>query len=72
MRKELKQKLEQKKQELTQEVSLWKDNLKEQYKKRFPRPSLDKPTNHLLDDNQEDINAQSTKTTRLILKFWLI
>jgi len=72
MRKELKQKLEQKKQELTQEVSLWKDNLKEQYRKRFPRPSLDKPTNHLLDDNQEDINAQSTKTTRLILKFWLI
>ena len=72
MRKELKQKIEQKKQELTQEVSSWKNNLKEQYRKRFPKPSLDKPTNHLLDDNQEDINAQSTKTTRLILKFWLI
>ena len=72
MRKELKQNREQKKQEFAQSFQWRKENIKEKYRERFPKPKLDKPTNHLLDDNQEDINAQSTKTTRLILKFWLI
>ena len=72
MRKELKQNFEQKKLELAKEVYIWKENLKEKYKERFPKPKLEKPTDHLLDDNQEDVNAQSARTTRLILKFWLI
>ena len=72
MRKELKQKFEQKKQKLSQNVYIWREHFEEKYRERFPKPKLDKPTNHLLDDYQEDVNAQSAKTTRLILKFWLI
>jgi hypothetical protein len=49
-----------------------KEDMEEKYWKRFPKPKLEKPTDHLLEKNSEDVNAQSTKTTRLILKFWLI
>jgi len=72
MRKELKQKREQKKQELSENVYSWKEDLKEKYRKRFPKPNLEKPETHLLEKNQAEVNAQSAKTTRLILKFWLI
>ena len=72
MRKELKQNWEQTKQNFAQSFQGWKENLKDKYRKRFPKPELDKPTNHLLSINQDDINTDSTKTTRLILKFWLI
>ena len=72
MWKELKQKWEQKKEELSQDVYEWKENIKEKYRERFPKPKLEKSTDHLLDDYEGDINTQSTKTTRLILKFWLI
>lgn len=72
MRKELIQNLEQKTHDFTDKMYSRKEELKEKYRKRFPKPKLEKSTNHLLDNNQEDINAQSTKTTRLILKFWLI
>jgi hypothetical protein len=33
---------------------------------------MERSTEHLLEKNPEDVNAQSTKTTRVILKFWLI
>lgn len=72
MREALKQKLEEKKQSLSQKFDGWKENLKEKYRERFPKPKLDRPTDHLLEKDQADVNAQSTKTTRLILKFWLI
>ncbi len=72
MRKELKQKREQKTQELSKEVYNWKENLKEKYRERFPKPKLDRPTDDIIEKDQTDITAQSTKTTRLILKFWLI
>lgn len=72
MRKELIQNLEQKTHDFTDKMYSRKEELKEKYRKRFPKPKLEKSTNHLLDNNQEDINAQSTKATKLILKFWLI
>ena len=72
MWQELKQKRELKKQELTQEISWRKEDLKEKYRKRFPKPNLERSTSHLLTTNQEEVNAQSARTTRLILKFWLI
>ena len=72
MLKELKQNREQKTQKLANDFQWWKQNIKEKYGKIFPKPSLEKPTNHLTDNNQIEITAQSTKTTKLILKFWLI
>ena len=72
MLKELKQKREQKRDDLSKKVYLWKEDLGEQYRKYFPKPKMEKSTNYLLEDNQEALNAESTKTTRLILKFWLI
>ena len=72
MRKELKQKREQKKQEMSQEVYERKENIKEKYRERFPKPKLEKSTDNIVEKNQVDITAESTKTTRLILKFWLI
>jgi hypothetical protein len=72
MWQELKQKREQKKQQLSQEVYGWKEEIKEKYRKRFPKPDLEKPETHLLEENKEEVTAQSAKTTRLILKFWLI
>ena len=72
MWKELKQKREQKKQKLSEDVYSWKEDLKEKYRKRFPKPNLEKPETHLLEENQAEVSAQSAKTTRLILKFWLI
>ncbi len=72
MLKELKQNREKKKQNFAQTFQEWKENVKEKYAKRFPTPKLDKPTTHLLEKNQDEITLQSAKTTRLILKFWLI
>lgn len=72
MLKELKQNREKKKQNFAQTFQEWKENIKEKYAKRFPTPKLDKPTTHLLEKNQDEITLQSAKTTRLILKFWLI
>lgn len=72
MLKELKQKREQKRDDLSKKVYLWKQDLGEQYRKYFPKPKMEKSTSYLLEDNQEALNAESTKTTRLILKFWLI
>lgn len=72
MLKERKQKREQKKENLAQKINTWKESIKEKYRERFPKPKLDKPTNHLAEKNQEKIIEQSTQTTRLILKFWLI
>lgn len=72
MLKELKQNREQKKWELRQSFQWRKENFKRKYRERFPKPNLEKPEAHLLEENQAEITAQSTKTTRLILKFWLI
>ena len=72
MRKELKQKREQKRQEMSQNVSEWKESIKEKYRERFPKPKLEKPIENITEKGQEDVTSQSTKTTRLILKFWLI
>jgi len=72
MRKELKQKREQTKQNFAQSFQGWKEDLKERYTQRFPKPKMDKPTDNLLRTNPDGITIESTKTTRLILKFWLI
>lgn len=72
MREELKQNREQKKQEFAQSFQWRKEDIKEKYRKRFPKPNLEKPETHLLEENKEEVTAQSARTTRLILKFWLI
>ena len=72
MWKELKQKREAKKQSMQESFHAWKENIKDKYGKRFPKPKLDKPTDHLISVNQTSITAESTKSTRLIFKFWLI
>lgn len=72
MRKELKQNWEQTKQNFAQSFQGWKEKLKEKYTQRFPKPKMDKPTDNLLRTNPDGITIESTKTTRLILKFWLI
>ena len=72
MLKELKENREQKTQKLSNDFQWRKERVKEKYGKLFPKPNLEKPTTHLLDNNQIEITAQSTKTTKLILKFRLI
>ena len=72
MWKELKQKREEKKQRMQEDFHAWKEDIKERYGKRFPKPKLDRPTTNLIEANQDDISNQSTKTTKVILKFWLI
>lgn len=72
MWKKLKQKREEKKQVMQKEFHIRKEKVKERYGKRFPKPKLERSTDHLLKSNQIEITAESTKTTKLILKFWLI
>ena len=72
MLKELKQKREQRKDELKESFDSRKFDFSEKYKKYFPKPKLDKSTDHFLAENQWEINQESSKSTRLILKFWLI
>jgi len=72
MWKELKQKFEGKREEISQTIYWRKERITQSYRERFPKPKLDKPTTHLLDENKDEVTAQSTRTTRLILKFWLI
>ena len=72
MWQELKQKREQKRQELSQDVFEWKESIKEKYRERFPKPKLEKPTANIIEKNEINQTSESTKTTRLILKFWLI
>lgn len=72
MWEELKQNLKQKGRELSINFHSRTKNLKEKYIKRFPKPELDKPTDHLLANNSDGITIESNKTTRLILKFWLM
>ena len=72
MWKELKQKREEKKQIMQENFRTRKDDIKEKYGKRFPKPKLDRPTANLIEENQADISNQSTKTTKTILKFRLI
>lgn len=72
MLKELKQNRDKKMQRFAQDFQWWKSDILKKYGKRFPKPKMDKPTDHLLRYNSDGINTESTKTTRLILKFWLI
>lgn len=72
MRQELKQKREENKQIMQENFRTRKENIKETYGKRFPKPKLDRPTTNLLQEDQDDISNQSTKTTKIILKFRLI
>lgn len=72
MFQELKQNLSQKKQKFVESIQWFKNFVKEEYKNRFPKPELDKPSDYLVENNQDEITLQSSKTTKLILKFWLI
>lgn len=72
MLKELKQQREQKKQIMQKNFHTWKEDIKKIYGKRFPKPKLDRPAPKNLGENQSDISVQSTKTTKVILKFRLI
>ena len=72
MLKELKQNRELKKQELANSFQSRKNNIKEKYRQRFPKPDLEKPTSHLVEKNHIEITVESNKSTRLIVKFWLV
>ena len=72
MWEELKQKREKRRQGFTQKIYRWKEDIKEKYGKRFPKPKLEKPMNQILNNNMEEINSQSARTTKTIIKFWLI
>jgi hypothetical protein len=52
MLKELKQKREQRKDELKESFDSRKFDFSEKYKKYFPKPKLDKSTDHFLAENQ--------------------
>lgn len=52
MLKELKQKRAQRKEELKERIDSRKVDFKEKYKEHFPKPKLDRPTNHFLVKNQ--------------------
>ena len=52
MLKELKQKWELRKEELKENFDSRKTNFSEKYKEHFPKPKLDKPTDHFLAENQ--------------------
>ena len=52
MLKELKQKWGQKKEELKEKFDSRKTDFKEKYKEHFPKPKLDKSTDHFLVKNQ--------------------
>ena len=72
MWEELKQKREKRRQGFTQKIYRWKEDIKEKYGKRFPKPKLEKTMNQILNNNMEEINSQSARTTKTIIKFWLI
>ncbi len=72
MLKELKKQRKQKKQTRWFNIQSWRSDFKEKYDKRFPMPHMDKPTDHLIEKDQEAAVSQSAKTTKQILKFWLI
>ena len=72
MLKELKQNRDLKKQELANSFQSRKNNIKEKYRQRFPKPDLEKPTSHLVEKNHIEITVESNKSTRLIVKFWLV
>ena len=52
MLNELKQKWEQRKKELKKRFDSRKTDFNEKYKEHFPRPKLDKATDHFLAENQ--------------------
>lgn len=70
--KELTQTLKQKKQFRKGKIQSWKNNFNINYQKKFPIPSMDKPTDELLKDEKNRPNAESLHTTKRFLKFWLI
>lgn len=72
MLKKIKQQRKQKKNHRWDDIQSLKDSLSSRFKERFPIPKMDKSTNHFLEDNYDDAVIQSSKTTKQILKFWLI
>ena len=72
MLKKIKKEWKQKKQTLWSNIQSWRKNFRENYDNRFPAPQMDKSTDHLIEKNQAEAVSQSVKTTKHILKFWLI
>ena len=72
MLKKIKKDWKQKKQTLWSNVQSWRQNFRENYDSRFPAPTMDKSTDHLIEKDQDAAVSQSMKITKQILKFWLI
>ncbi len=72
MLKKIKKEWKQKKQTRWFNIQSRKKDFKENYDNRFPVPQMDKPTDHLIEKDQATVVSQSVKTTKQILKFWLI
>ena len=72
MLKKIKKDWKQKKQTRWFNVQAWRQNFRENYDSRFPAPTMDKSTDHLIEKNQDIAVSQSMKITKQILKFWLI
>ena len=72
MLKKIKKEWKQKKQTRWSNIQSWRKNFRENYDNRFPAPQMDKSTDHLIEKNQAEAVSQSVKTTKHILKFWLI
>ena len=72
MLKKIKKEWKQKKQTRWSNIQSWRKNFKENYDNRFPAPQMDKSTDHLIEENQAEAVSQSVRTTKHILKFWLI
>ena len=72
MLKKIKNEWKQKKQTRWSNVQSWRQNFREDYDSRFPAPIMEKSTDHLIEKDQNTTVSQSMKTTKQILKFWLI
>ena len=72
MLRKIKQERKQKKQWRWFNIQSRRKNFRENYETRFPVPKMDKPTDHLIEKDQDSVVSQSAKTTKQILKFWLI
>jgi len=72
MLKELKQYRKQKKTSRRLNIQSRKEKFQKNCEQQFPVPNLDKPTDHLIEENYNETASNSAKITRQILKFWLI
>lgn len=72
MLKKIKNQWKQKKQTRGSSIQAWKKSIRDSYDTNFPVPQMDKSTDHLIEKDQVTAVSQSMKTTKQILKFWLI